>query len=103
MPMTVKTMSAMVMAGLNKSNKRLLENEMVDRIPCYSSIYIYSYSYLNGFGVGLSEHWKTGKRKCFSGVKNQNCRKRGFEAEIRDPCGYHFANCRTVECVQQCL
>ena len=55
--MTVNTMSAMVIAGLNISNKRLLEIKMVDRIPSYSSIYIYSYSRLNGFGVKLSERW----------------------------------------------
>jgi hypothetical protein len=47
MPMTVNTMIAMVIAGLNISNKRLLEIKMVDRISCYSSIYIYSFGYLN--------------------------------------------------------
>jgi len=47
--MTVNTMSAMVIAGLKKSNKRLLEIKIVDGIPSYSSIYIYSYSNLNGF------------------------------------------------------
>jgi hypothetical protein len=47
--MTVNTMSAMVIAGLNISNKRLLEIKMVVGIPSYSSIYIYSYGGLNGF------------------------------------------------------
>jgi hypothetical protein len=32
MPMTVNTMSAMVIAGLNSSNKRFLEIKMVDGI-----------------------------------------------------------------------
>jgi hypothetical protein len=47
--MTVNTMSAMVIAGLNISNKRLLISKRVVRIPTYSLIYIYSYSSLNGF------------------------------------------------------
>jgi hypothetical protein len=34
--MTVNTMSAMVIAGLNSSNKRLLEIKMVVEIPSYS-------------------------------------------------------------------
>jgi hypothetical protein len=60
MPMTANTMSAMVMAGLNNSNKRLLEVKMVNKIPCYSTIYIYSFSCLNGFGVKRTlEDWKT--------------------------------------------
>ena len=58
--MTANTMRAMVMAGLNNSNKRLLEIKMVDRIPCYSTIYIYSYSCLNGFWLVLSERWEVG-------------------------------------------
>jgi hypothetical protein len=49
MPMTVNTMSAMVTAGLNNSNKRLLEVKMVDEIPYYSTIYIYRIGGLNGF------------------------------------------------------
>ena len=51
--MTVNTMSAMVIAGLNSSNKRLLVSKMVDGIPSYSSIYIYSYGSLNGFQVAI--------------------------------------------------
>ncbi len=56
--MTVNTMSAMVIAGLNSSNKRLLVGKMVVEIPTYSLIYIYSYSGLNGFYGGIG--WKLG-------------------------------------------
>jgi len=45
--MTVNAMSAMVIAGLNSSNKRLLVGKMVDGISSYSSIYIYSIGGLN--------------------------------------------------------
>jgi hypothetical protein len=34
--MTVNTMSAMVIAGLNSSNKRLLVSKMIVEIPTYS-------------------------------------------------------------------
>ena len=60
--MTVNTMSAMVIAGLNISNKRLLVSKMVVEIPTYTSIYIYSYGRLNGFkgGIGwMLGGWKT--------------------------------------------
>ena len=60
--MTVNTMSAMVIAGLNSSNKRLLVSKMVDGIPSYSSIYIYSYGGLNGFQGRMGwmpGDWKT--------------------------------------------
>ena len=47
--MTVNTMSAMVTAGLNNSNKRLLFRKMVDGVRGCSPIYIYSYGGLNEF------------------------------------------------------
>jgi hypothetical protein len=57
MPITVNTMSAIVIAGLNISNKRLLEIKMVVGIPSYSSIYIYSYSVLNKFRLASVEFY----------------------------------------------
>jgi len=61
MPMTVNTMIAMVIAGLNNSNKRLLVSKMVVEIPIYSLIYIYSYGGLNGFQGRIG--WMLGCRK----------------------------------------
>jgi hypothetical protein len=60
MPMTVNTMSAMVTAGLNNSNKRLLERNMVDVICGCSPIYIYSYGGLKRFkgGIDSGGSWK---------------------------------------------
>ncbi len=78
MPMTVNTMIAMVTAGLNNSNKRLLESKMVvGNSYLFINLYIDTMGKMD-FKTRRGVCWKAGKRKSFFRMGKGCCQEARF-------------------------